>query len=90
MTRVVSRALQPICTSTALGKDWIPRLSVSAFEHMRDDMVLPFLPLPSRIPSHLPLLAGDPILLMKLCRHFRLTMTIFTPHDEPFQCCQPT
>ena len=39
MTRVVSRALQPICTSTALGKDWIPRLSVASFEHMRDDMV---------------------------------------------------
>lgn len=39
MTRVVSRALQPLCTSTALGKDWIPRLSVSSFERMRDDMV---------------------------------------------------
>lgn len=39
MTRVVSRALQPICTSTALGKDWIPRLTVDAFEEMRDDMV---------------------------------------------------
>ena len=38
MTRVVSRALQPICTSTALGKDWIPRLTVDAFEEMRDDM----------------------------------------------------
>lgn len=39
MTRVVSRALQPLCTSTALGKDWIPRLSVSSFERLRDDMV---------------------------------------------------
>ena len=39
MTRVVSRALQPLCTSTALGKDWIPRLSVSSFERIRDDMV---------------------------------------------------
>jgi len=41
MTRTVSRALQPLCTSTALGKDWIPRLSVAAFERMRDDMVWP-------------------------------------------------
>ena len=39
MTRVVSRALQPLCTSTALGKDWIPRLSISSFERIRDDMV---------------------------------------------------
>ena len=39
MTRTVSRALQPLCTSTVLGKDWIPRLSVASFERMRDDMV---------------------------------------------------
>ena len=39
MTRTVSRALQPLCTSTALGKDWIPRLSVASFERLRDDMV---------------------------------------------------
>jgi len=41
MTRTVSRALQPLCTSTALGKDWIPRLSVAAFERMRDPLVGP-------------------------------------------------
>lgn len=46
MTRTVSRALQPLCTSTALGKDWIPRLSVAAFERMRDDMVRPHAPPP--------------------------------------------
>lgn len=44
MTRTVSRALQPLCTSTALGKDWIPRLSVASFERMRDDMVRPATP----------------------------------------------
>jgi len=40
MTRTVSRALQPLCTSTALGKDIIPRLSVASFERMRDDMMM--------------------------------------------------
>ena len=39
MTRAVSRALQPICTSTALGKDIVPRLSVATFERLREDMV---------------------------------------------------
>ena len=41
MTRTVSRALQPICTSTVIGKDWIPRLTFLAFERIRDDMVGP-------------------------------------------------
>ncbi len=39
MTRAVSRALQPICTTTALGKDIVPRLGVATFERLREDMV---------------------------------------------------
>ena len=39
MTRTVSRALQPICTSTALAKDIVPRLGVATFERLREDMV---------------------------------------------------
>jgi sn1-specific diacylglycerol lipase len=39
MTRTVSRALQPICTSTALGKDLVPRLGIATFERLREDMV---------------------------------------------------
>ena len=39
MTRAVSRALQPICTTTALAKDIVPRLGVATFEHLREDMV---------------------------------------------------
>ena len=45
MTRTVSRALQPICTSTALGNDIVPRLGVATFERLREDMVCADAPL---------------------------------------------
>ena len=35
----VADAAQSFCTSVALGKDWIPRLTLASFEHLRDEMV---------------------------------------------------
>lgn len=35
----VAHAAQSFCTSVALGKDWIPRLTLGSFEHLRDQMV---------------------------------------------------
>ena len=31
-------------TSVVLGKDWVPRLSLSSFERLRDEMVRPLRP----------------------------------------------
>ena len=35
----VAEAARSFCTSVALGKDWIPRLTLGSFEHLRDEMV---------------------------------------------------
>lgn len=32
-------AARSFCTSVAVGKDWIPRLTLASFEHLRDEMV---------------------------------------------------
>ena len=35
----VAEAAKSFCTSVALGKDWIPRLTLGSFEQLRDEMV---------------------------------------------------
>ena len=35
----VAEAARSFCTTVALGKDWIPRLSLASFEQLRDEMV---------------------------------------------------
>ena len=35
----VAEAAKSFCTTVALGKDWIPRLTLGSFEHLRDEMV---------------------------------------------------
>lgn len=35
----VAEAAKTFCTSVAMGKDWIPRLTLKSFEHLRDEMV---------------------------------------------------
>lgn len=34
----VAEAAESFCTTVALGKDWIPRLTLGSFEHLRDEM----------------------------------------------------
>ena len=38
----VAEAARSFCTTVALGKDWIPRLTLGSFESLRDEMVSSF------------------------------------------------
>ena len=41
MDGALASASADCITSVVLGKDWVPRLSLSSFERLRDEMVRP-------------------------------------------------